>query len=391
MIENSDGTEAERRKAGPGFTTRLLVAQALVLVAGALTTWLVASAVGPTIFRDHLNRAGVAQGSAEATHVEEAFASALIISLLVALLASVFMALAVTVYFTRRVQRSVTAVASTAAEIAKGRYSSRVPSPGLGGGVDQLVDTFNQLAHRLDTTEITRQRMLADLAHEMRTPLATLNAHLEALEDGVRDLDQPTLLVLRSSADRLGRLAQDISAVSRAEERNLEIRLVPTDPRELIETADRAAQDQYRAKGVSLVQDVASGTTVLADPERMGQVLGNLLDNALRHTARGGSVTLSNRSIDNKWVEFGVQDSGEGIEPEHLTNVFDRFYRADTARNRQYAGSGIGLTIAKALVEAHGGGISADSPGLGRGATFTVRLPSLAAKPSGMPKRGTRR
>ena len=378
----------ERRKAGPRFTTRLLVAQALVLVAGALTTWLVASAVGPAIFREHLSRAGVSHNPAEATHVDEAFAAALIISLLAALLIAVLMALLVTWYFTRRVQRSMVAVAATAAEIATGRYSSRVSSPGLGGGVDQLVDTFNQLAHRLDTTEITRRRMLADLAHEMRTPLGTLDAHLEALEDGVRELDEPTLSVLRSSTHRLGRLAQDISAVSRAEEGNLEIRPVRIDARELIKTASSEAQDKFETKGVRLVEDVAAGTTVFADPERMGQVLGNLLDNALRHTSEGGTVTLTSRSVDKRWVEFEVQDSGEGIEPEHLANVFDRFYRADTARNREQGGSGIGLAIAKALVEAHGGGISADSPGRGRGATFTVRLPSLGSKASGMRKPG---
>jgi len=374
MIRQTADTGSVRRKAGPSFTVRLLVAQALVLVAGALTTWIVASVVGPAIFRDHLERAGVAHSSTEAAHVEEAFAAALIISLLVALLASVLMALAVTWYFTRRVKRSVTAMAASAVDIATGRYSSRVPSPGLGGSVDQLVDTFNQLAHRLDATEITRRRMLADLAHEMRTPLATIDAHLEALEDGVRDLDEPTFSVLRSSTLRLGRLAQDISAVSRAEEGNLEVRLVPTDPRDLVEAAGREAQDKYRAKGVSLVEDTVSGTTVSADPERMVQVLSNLLDNALRHTASGGSVTLANR-IGDTWVEFVVQDSGEGIESEHLANVFDRFYRADTSRNQRQGGSGIGLTIAKALVEAHGGGISADSPGRGRGATFTVRLP----------------
>ena len=366
----------QRRRSGPGFTTRLLIAQALVLVAGALTTWFVASAIGPAIFHDHLMRAGVAHNPAEAAHVEEAFTAALIISLLVALLASVLLAFAVTLYFTRRVQRSIGAVAATAAEIAKGRYSSRVPSPGLGGGVDQLVDTFNQLAHRLDTTEITRRRMLADLAHEMRTPLATLDAHLEALEDGVRELDDPTLLVLRSSTHRLGRLAQDVSAVSKAEEGNLEIHLLPTAPRDLIEAASREAQDRYQAKRVELVKDVATDATALADPERMVQVLGNLLDNALRHTPPGGSVTLANRSVDDRWIEFVVKDTGEGIEPEHLAHVFDRFYRADRARNRPQGGSGIGLAIAKAFVEAHDGGISAESPGQGQGATFTVRIPA---------------
>lgn len=373
MSENPSRTDPGRAR--PGFATRLLLAQALVLVAGAMTSWLVASAVGPGIFRDHLQRAGVAHTSAESTHVEEAFGSAMIISLLVALLASVLAALAVTWYFTRRVQRSITAVADSASEIATGRYSSRVPSPGLGGEFDQLAATFNQLADRLDNVEITRRRMLADLAHEMRTPLATLDAHLEALEDGVRDLDEATFTVLRSSTQRLVRLAQDINAVSQAEEGKLEIDLVLTDPRDLIEAANRAAHERYRTKGVDLVEDIAADAAVSVDRERMGQVFGNLLDNALRHTPKGGTVTLACRGIDDKWLEFIVRDSGEGIEPEHLTHVFDRFYRADSARSRQQGGSGIGLTITRALVEAHGGGISAHSPGRGRGATFTVRLP----------------
>jgi len=282
-----------------------------------------------------------------------------IISLLVALLASVAMALAVTWYFTRRVQRSITAVADAASEIATGRYSSRVPSPGLGGEFDQLAATFNQLADRLDSVEITRRRMLADLAHEMRTPLATLDAHLEALEDGVRDLDEATFAVLRSSTQRLGRLAQDINAVSQAEEGKLEINRVPTDPRDLIEAAGRVALDRYRAKGVGLIEQVSATATVSVDRERIGQVLGNLLDNALRHTQQGGTVTLSCRTVDDDWVELIVRDSGEGID-------------------RQQGGGGIGLTITRALVEAHGGGISADSPGRGRGATFTVRLPVAA-------------
>ena len=358
----------------PGFAARLLIAQALVLVAGTLTTWLVASAIGPGSFGEHLKMAGVAHTAAERAHVQEAFTAALLISLGVALLASAAMALAVTWYFTHRVHRSVSAVADSASEIAKGRYSSRVPSPGLGGEFDTLAVTFNELAQRLDAVEITRRRMLADLAHEMRTPLATLDAHLEALEDGVRELDEPTLSVLRSSTGRLGRLAKDISAISQAQEGGIEIRPVSTNSRELTDAALRVARDSFRAKGVSLTDDVATDVRVCVDPERIGQVLGNLLDNALRHTPPGGTVTVACRAGE-RWVDFVVRDSGEGIPPEHLPLVFDRFYRADAARSRSQGGSGIGLTIAKALVEAHNGGIFAASPGPGYGATFTVRLP----------------
>ena len=368
-----DRHNAETRWRG-GFATRLLVVQALVLVASAVTSWLVATAVAPRIFHTHLQRAGVPHLPTEAAHVEEAFASALLISLLIALLVAVVLALAVTWYFSRRLHRAMAAVADSASEVAAGRYSARIPRPGLGVEFDQLATTFNQLAHQLDATETTRRRMLADLGHEMRTPLATLDAHLEALEDGIRTLDDTTLSVLRASTQRLGRLAQDISAVSQAQEGTLQIHCTPVTARQLIGTAVQAARDGYRAEGVALIQGPVGDAVLSVDPERIQQVMGNLLDNALRHTPTGGTVTVSSTASD-RWVELTVKDTGEGIEPEHLTQVFDRFYRADTSRNRLHGGSGIGLTISKAIVEAHRGRISAHSAGRGTGTTFTVRLP----------------
>ncbi len=358
-----------------GFAGRLLLAQALVLVAGALTTWLVATAVGPGIFHDHLDRAGIGHTASETQHVEEAFASALLVSLSVALLAAVVAALAVSWYFGRRVQRSISPVTTAASQVAAGRYDARVPDPGLGGEFATLADTFNALAERLGAVETTRRRMLADLAHELRTPLATIDAHLEAVEDGVRDLDHETLGVLRDSTHRLRRLAEDIGAVSRAEEGGLDIHPGPVDPAALADAAVDAASDRYTAKGVLLETRLRTRVRVLADPDRIGQVLTNLLDNALRHTPSGGAVTLTCDQVE-RWVQFTVADTGEGIPDEHLGHVFDRFYRVDTARDRVHGGSGIGLSIARTLVEAHGGGISVASAGSHRGATFTVRLPA---------------
>ena len=356
-----------------GFASRLLSAQALVLVAGAVTTWVVASSVGPSIFRDHLHRAGVSHTSAEGRHVEEAFRSALLISISVALLAATITALAVTWYFTRRVKRSIGQVASAASEVAAGRYEDRVADPGLGVEFATLADSYNSLAQRLGNVEAIRRRMLADLAHEMRTPLATVEAHLEAVEDGVRSLDEDTLTVIRLSTRRLGRLAEDIAAVSQAEEGALDIHRQAVEASALVSAASEGAQDRFTAKGVHLDTHLNTRDSVLADPDRIGQVLSNLLDNALHHTPTGGSVTLSCRRHE-RWVEFVIADSGEGIAPEHVAHVFDRFYRVDTARDRNRGGSGIGLSISKALVEAHGGTLTALSPGPGRGATFTVRL-----------------
>lgn len=365
-----------RPRAFAGLAPRLVVAQALVLVAGATTAWVVASVVGPGIFHEHLREAGVEHTSAEAAHVEEAFGSALIIALGVALLMSVLIAMAVTGFFMRRVQRSTAAVAASARELAQGHYGARVPSPGLGAEFDELTKTVNALAQRLGDVEATRRRILTDLAHEMRTPLATIEAHLEAVEDGVRPLDEDTLAVIRTGTQRLRRLAEDVGAVTRAEEGGLESRLVPAPVSELLDAAAAGARDRYRAKRVDLSVEATTRAVVMADRERMEQVLANLLDNALRHTPSGGHVRLSARHPDARWVEIDVADNGEGIAPEHLAHIFERFYRADPARSQGPGGTGIGLTISRALVEAHGGGLSATSAGAGRGATFTIRLPA---------------
>lgn len=358
------------------LAARLLGAQTLVLLAGAATTWVVASMVAPGTFHTHLQHAGVGHTAAEAIHVERAFNDSLLIALSVALVTSVLLALGVTAYFTRRVQRSTAAVAESAVDIASGQYRARVPSPGLGSEFDLLATTINELAERLGDVETTRRRILADLAHEMRTPLASIEAHLEAVEDGVRELDEATLAVLHSDTSRLQRLAEDISAVSQAEEGRLESRPVPTMAGTLLESAAAAARDAFDAKGVALLVDADTvAGPALVDPQRMAQVLGNLLDNALRHTPPGGTVKLTVGQPDRRWVELKVGDTGEGIDPAHLPHVFERFYRADAARARSRGGSGIGLTISRALVEAHGGRLSASSEGLGAGATFTVRLP----------------
>ena len=354
------------------FGARLLGAQALVLLAGAMTTWVVATIVGPTIFRDHLQRAGVARTS-ESQHVEKAFTSSLALAISIAVIAATVTALAVTWYFSRRVQRSVAQVAAVSEHVAAGQYDARVIDPGLGREFAVLAATSNALAERLGATETSRRRMLADLAHEMRTPLATVDAHLEAVEDGIRTLDDDTLGVLRLSTQRLRRLAEDISSVSGAEEGTLDIAPAPVPAADLARAAARTSADRFAAAGITLDTDVTTDARVLVDPDRIGQVLTNLLDNALRHTPTGGTVRVVCR-LRRPWVEYVVTDTGDGIAPEHLSHVFDRFYRPDAARARAQGGSGIGLSIARALVEAHGGEIAASSAGAGQGTEFTVRL-----------------
>jgi signal transduction histidine kinase len=239
---------------------------------------------------------------------------------------------------------------------------------------------FNTMAGRLDDMETTRRRLLADLGHELRTPLATIEAYVDAAEDGVPVANEDTWAVLRTQTSRLLRLAEDIAAVSLAEEHQLDLHPRRLAAEDLIGAAVAAAQPRYAAKGVRLQERVGGVGDVDVDPERMGQVLSNLLDNALHHTATGGTVTIS---VDRNATEvrFTVADTGDGIPAEHLPQVFERFYRADPARDRGRGGSGIGLAIARAIVIDHGGQITAASAGPGAGATFTVILPPTDSRP----------
>jgi two-component system sensor histidine kinase BaeS len=359
----------------PGIGVRLLLAQTLVLIAGAATVWIVAAVVGPPLFREHLHRAGVPAMSSEQMHAEEAYTYATAISIGVALGVSALAALVVTWYFSRRVQRSVAEVSSAAAAVADGHYDSRVSPPQLGDDFDSLASAFNQMASRLEAVEATRRRLFGDLAHEIRTPVSVLEAYLEAVEDGVKSLDRETITMLRDQTRRLVRFSEDVAALAQAEESQASIAPTSVAPGTLIETAVSAAETRFAAKGVTLTSRFDGDLPPLwADQHRLGQVLANLLDNALRHTSPGGRVIIAAGAYDGA-LTITVTDDGEGIPAEYLPHVFDRFYRADAARTREQGGAGIGLAIAKALVEAHQGHITASSRGPGTGATFTITLP----------------
>ncbi|HEX2809209.1 MAG TPA: ATP-binding protein [Kineosporiaceae bacterium] len=367
--------EAGRRM---GLATRLLTAQMLVVVTGVLTAWLVAAAIAPALFRMHMREAGPSVTHEATMHAEEAFQSASAVSLTVALLAALGASVAVSAYLARRLSRSLRPLSQAAAQVANGHYDVRVQPPGLGAEFEELSAAFNHMAGRLDRVEETRRRLLSDLAHELRTPVATLSAYLEAVEDGVAYLDPETVAVMQAQTARLARLAQDVGAVSRAEEHQFALHLQPITPAAVVSSACAAAADRYAAKGVRLDGDVpADLPPISVDPDRMAQVMGNLLDNALRYTPEGGGVQVL-ADQDHGHVRLRVTDTGQGISSEHLPHVFERFYRVDAARDRAHGGSGIGLAIVKALVEAHGGRVTASSHGPGTGATFTFTVPARA-------------
>ncbi len=360
-----------------GMRQRLLLAQSLVLVAGGVTTWVVASVVGPPLFREHLHQAGVAHNSNEQYHAEQAYWHATALSIAVAITVAALTALIVTIYLSRRLQQSIAEVSAAASAIALGSYDIRVAPLRLGHEFDEMATAFNQMAERLQAVESSRRQLFGDLAHEIRTPVAVLEAYLEAVEDGVKKLDPPTLAVLREQTGRLVRFSADAAALARAEEAHATIAPGWVEASEVAISVSAAMADRYAAKNVTLTTHPDGATRLWADRQRLAQVSGNLLDNALRHTPAGGHVVFTVARVADD-VVLTVADDGDGIAAEHLPHVFERFYRADFARDRQRGGSGIGLAIAKALTEAHGGHISVASRGTGHGTTFTVALPILA-------------
>jgi len=365
-----------RPATGRSLATRLLLAQGLVLVASILTAALVAAIVGPPLFHQHLIEAGHSPHAPELTHIERAYRDASVISLGVALVIALACALTVTWYLTRRIQRPLTLLTDAAREMSGGHYTTRVAVAGAGPELSSLGDAFNAMAARLESTEDTRRRLLSDLAHELRTPIATIGAYLDGLEDGVARWGPQTAHVMRDQTDRLVRLAEDIDDVSRAEEGRLVLEKSPYPVDDLLHAASRAIASTFAEKGVALIIIPSPATLVIdVDRERFAQVLGNLLGNALRHTPRDGTVTVFAEGTDRS-VVVTVTDTGEGMAVEQLPHVFERFYRGDNARDRGSRGSGIGLTISKALVDAHGGTLTASSPGVGLGSTFVVTLPT---------------
>jgi len=361
---------------------RLMLGQTIVLLASVLTAGLVASLVGPQIFHDHLMQSGQAEDARALAHIELAYREASALALGVALFTSMACAIIVTLFVSRRLRRPLDELTDAARELSRGHYARRAAVMGGGIELDTLADAFNSMASRLESIEDTRRRLLSDLAHELRTPITTLALYHDGLFDGVTDLGDDTRFVLTAQTDRLARLADDIDDVSRAEEGRLSLDRQLHLVKDLVLRSTAAIRDKFEGKGVHLVADLteSDGLSINVDKDRIGQVLGNLLANALRHTQPGGHVRVTARK-DPDEVVITVTDDGDGIPANQLPHVFERFYRGDTARSRDSSGSGIGLTISKAIVDAHGGTIMVFSDGPGQGSAFEVIVPEPLTVP----------
>jgi signal transduction histidine kinase len=302
-----------------------------------------------------------------------AFERTLLYSLPVAGLAATAAAAVASLLVSRRVVEPLRHVLAATRRIASGRYGERVPvrdADELG----KLSESFNAMARALDEAERKRMEVISDVSHELRTPLSIIRGHVEGLAEGVVEPSEETWALLYGEFERMERLVDDLRWLAQAEAGQLDLNIASVSLAEAVRLAVERMLPLFDDKGVELKSVVAGNLPpVLADVDRVVQVLTNLLSNALRHTPAGGRVAVGVEAGGDE-ATFEVADTGAGIAPEHLLRVFERFYRVEKSRSRDDGGSGVGLAISRALVEAMGGRIWAESPGPGEGATFAFTL-----------------
>ena len=327
--------------------------------------------LGPKLFFSHFTVALVST----LTCVFVSFAAPTVFGSVLAGLAATVAAAGASLFVARRILGPIRHVLAATKRVSAGSYAERVPvaeDDELGA----LSDGFNAMAAALEEGERRRGEFISDVSHELHTPLSTLQGYAEGLLDGVVEPGEEAWGLMYAETERMRRLVDDLRQLSRAETGRLALRVAPVRPEDPVRLATESMRPLFAEKGVALGCEVPGGPpAVLADADRVVQVLANLLSNALRHTPPDGSVSVR-AEARGRFVLFQVEDTGVGIPPEHLPRIFERFYRVEKSRSREGGGSGVGLAICRALVEAMGGTIRAESAGQDRGAAFIFSLPA---------------
>ncbi|MGD2158327.1 MAG: ATP-binding protein [Anaerolineales bacterium] len=361
---------------------KLFLSYLIVILVGVIVLATAAEFVIPSAFERHMAAMEemMRDSSMMNMNLFTNFRAAVTEALAIAAPTAMAVAVVVSIFFSHQVVAPVREMMEASQRIAEGRYGERVyvpgsDSPGDQDELGQLAIRFNQMAEKLEHTEMMRRQLIGDVTHEMRTPLTTIKGSMEGLIDEVLPPAPETFQQVYLEADRLERLVDDLQELSRVETGAFELERQLVSVSSLVNTVTRRLERQFEEKNVFLDTELSSGLPpVPADEDRIGQVLLNLVGNALQYTHPGGKVTISAEMVEGE-VRFKVQDTGIGIQPEHLPHLFTRFYRVDKSRSRAGGGSGVGLTIAKYLVEAHGGRIWAQSDGLGQGSKIVFTLP----------------
>jgi len=366
---------------------KLILSYLAIIVVGVVVLILASQLILPASFNRHMAGVGMGNGNMMGMNGNGAmsqlyvdFRASFNEALMYAALAAMFVAVLLSLVFSRGVLIPIRAMSLATERIANGRYDERVQVSGEDE-LAQLALRFNQMAEKLNQVETMRRQLIGDVSHELRTPLTAIKGSMEGLMDGILPATEETFQLIHAEADRLNRLVDDLQELSRVEARAYPLDSRPVDVSSLVHTVTKRLAPQVDSKRISLHLELAPNLPqILADEDRGIQILTNLTGNAMQYTPDGGRVTIAVKRIADE-VQISVRDTGIGIPPDHLPHIFDRFYRVDKSRSRRAGGgSGIGLTIARALVEAQGGHIWAESAGMGLGSTFTFTLPLVKIK-----------
>lgn len=291
-------------------------------------------------------------------------------------LAMVILCAALAIPVSRRLVKPLRAFNRGAEALAEGRYDTRIPVE-TDDELGQLARDFNALAAALERTETQRRQWVADTSHELRTPLSVLRGEIEAMQDGMRPLDNQAINSLHAEIMRLNRLVDDLYELAKSDAGSLSYRPTAVEPTDILEDVIQQYEDDYRARGISMEYQRGGfpQETIHADPDRLAQLFRNLLGNMLRYTDDNGRARITGRLADDgAYIDIDFEDSEPGVPESELEHLFQRFYRVETSRNRESGGAGLGLAICRNIVEAHGGRISAGHSELG-GLHIRVTLP----------------
>lgn len=369
---------------------KLFISYLIIIITGVLVLVTSIEFVIPSAFNRHMG-AMMGNGSVigmgmmgndMSSDLYDSFRSAVGEALLRAGLAAFVVAVVVSIFVSQRVVSPVQEMTTASQYIAEGHYDQRVEIPGgvSSGDLDELAQlaiSFNNMAEKLYQTENMRRQLIGDISHELRTPLTTIKGSMEGLLDGVLPPTPETFQNIYREADRLQRLVADLQELSRVEAGAVSLELHPVDISLQVEAVFQRMRSQFDDKGVNLeLRITPEMPLVLADEDRISQILINLLGNALQYTLEDGQVSVTAKQVGTE-IQICVMDTGIGVPVEHIHHVFTRFYRVDESRSRPGGGSGIGLTIAKHLVEAHGGRLWVESEGIGKGSSFNFTVPII--------------
>jgi len=354
---------------------RLIVSHLAAVFVGVVVIVLIAEPLTQRFFVDHVDgMMGDSMMDGGVNSVMGQLQSSLIDSfrsaLFIALLISAITAVAASVFASRRIARPIERMSAAARKLARGEYDERVPVPDEIE-LATLAQDINTLAESLASTEERRLQLINEVAHELRTPLATIEGYMEGLLDGVFEPTDEVFGATAREAARLKRLASDLSTLSRAEEQALALEMELVDLGAIARDAAEGLRPLFVEKDITLTVDRDRPLPVLGDRDRLTQVFTNVLGNAITYTDQGGGVGVAARS-DGRLATVIVTDNGKGLDAEDLVRVFDRFHRVDP---NLPGGTGVGLTVARNLVRRHGGDIVALSDGPGFGSQFVVSLP----------------